>query len=69
MINDTQSLVSAQFKSGTPIATYDGGFGPLWILRNSMGVQGIIRAQNWLLTSAFNSTSKPTNNSHETNKP
>ena len=47
IITNNQSLVSAQFHSGTPIATYDDGFGPLWILRNSMGVQGIIRAQTW----------------------
>lgn len=47
LINDGQSLISAQFKSGTPIQTYDDGFGPLFILRDSMGVQGIIRAQSW----------------------
>jgi hypothetical protein len=47
LITDEQSLVSAQFKRGTTIPTYDDGFGPLFILRNSMGVQGIIRAQTW----------------------
>lgn len=47
LINDAQSLVSAQFHHGTPIQTYDDGFGPLYILRNSMGVVGIIRAQTW----------------------
>ena len=47
LITDNQSLVSAQFKSGTPIQTYDDGFGPIFILRDSMGVQGIVRAQSW----------------------
>jgi hypothetical protein len=47
LISDEQSLVSAQFSHGTPIQTYDDGYGPLYILRNSMGVQGIIRAQTW----------------------
>lgn len=47
LITDEQSLVSAQFNHGTPIQTYDDGFGPLFILRDSMGVQGIIRAQTW----------------------
>lgn len=47
LITDEQSLVSAQFNHGTPIQTYDDGFGPLFILRDSMGVQGIIRAQSW----------------------
>jgi hypothetical protein len=47
LINDEQSLVSAQFQHGTPIQTYDDGFGPIFILRDSMGIQGIIRAQSW----------------------
>ena len=47
LITDEQSLVSAQFSHGTSIQTYDDGFGPLFILRDSMGVQGIIRAQSW----------------------
>ena len=47
LITDNQSLVSAQFNHGTPIQTYDDGYGPLFILRDSMGVQGIIRAQSW----------------------
>ena len=47
LINDEQSLVSAQFQHGTPIQTYDDGWGPLFILRDSMGIVGIIRAQSW----------------------
>lgn len=47
LINDEQSLISAQFSHGTPIRTYDDGFGPLYILRDSMGILGIIRAMTW----------------------
>lgn len=47
LISDDQCLVSAQFQHGTPIKTYDDGFGPLYILRDSMGIQGIIRAMSW----------------------
>lgn len=32
---------------GLDIATWDDGIGPLWIMRDSMGVVGIIRAQTW----------------------
>ena len=47
LINNEQSLVSAQFQHGTPIRTYDDGFGPLYILRDSMGILGVIRAMTW----------------------
>ncbi len=47
LITDSQSLVSARFTHGTPIPVYDDGFGPLFILRDSMGIQGIARAQTW----------------------
>jgi hypothetical protein len=26
---------------------YDNGFGPLWVLRDSMGIVGIVRAETW----------------------
>lgn len=32
---------------GNPIKSYDDGFGPLWIMRDSMGIVGIVRAQTW----------------------
>jgi hypothetical protein len=48
MLADNQSLVSAKYKgSGYEILTYDEGFGPLWISRNSIGINGIVRAQTW----------------------
>jgi len=47
MINDAQMLVSAASRFGHPIRTYDDGFGPLWIHRDSMGISGIVRAQTW----------------------
>lgn len=48
MIKDGQTLVSACYAYGkTPIDTYDDGFGPLWISRNSIGINGIVRAQTW----------------------
>jgi len=46
-ITDGQQLVSAKFQSGYEIKTYDDGFGPLWISRNSIGINGIVRAQTW----------------------
>lgn len=47
-ITDNQRLVRAEYTgSGTEIPMYDDGFGPLWISRNSIGVNGIVRAQTW----------------------
>lgn len=46
-MKDTQHLISARGRFGHPIPTYDDGFGPLWIHRDSMGISGIIRAQTW----------------------
>lgn len=47
LITDEQSLVSAKYRSGHPIPTYDDGYGPLWIHRDSMGISGIVRARTW----------------------
>lgn len=47
LINDTQRLVGAKSRFGHKIATYDDGYGPLWIHRDSMGISGIVRAQTW----------------------
>jgi hypothetical protein len=48
MIKDGQSLVSACYASSkTSVDTYDDGFGPLWISRNSIGINGIVRAKTW----------------------
>lgn len=47
LIADGQTLKSAKYRSGYPIAVYDDGFGPLWISRCSIGINGIVRAQTW----------------------
>jgi hypothetical protein len=46
-IADGQQLNGAKYRSGYEIATYDDGFGPLWIMRNSIGINGIVRARTW----------------------
>lgn len=46
-MNDNQTLNAARHGHGTPIQTYDDGYGPLFVLRDSMGIQGIIRARTW----------------------
>lgn len=48
LIKDGQTLESAVYDpSGYEIKTYDDGFGPLWISRNSLGINGIVRAKTW----------------------
>jgi hypothetical protein len=47
LITDEQTLIGASYNSGHPIRIYDDGFGPLWISRDSMGINGIVRAQSW----------------------
>jgi hypothetical protein len=48
VISDTDSLVGARYiGSGYEIPVYDDGFGPLWISRNSIGINGIVRAKTW----------------------
>lgn len=48
LINDGQKLVGATYRDARyRISTYDDGCGPLWISRNSIGINGIVRAQNW----------------------
>jgi hypothetical protein len=47
LINDEQRLVSACYRSKYAIQTYDDGSGPLWISRNSIGINGIVRAATW----------------------
>lgn len=46
-MNDNQTLNAARFNHGSPIPVYDDGYGPIFILRDSMGIQGIIRARTW----------------------
>jgi hypothetical protein len=47
LIIDGQELVGAKYQSGYELQTYDDGFGPLWVSRNSIGINGIVRAQTW----------------------
>lgn len=46
-MTDDSTLVSAQTRFGNDIPVYDDGYGPIWIMRNSMGIQGIVRAKTW----------------------
>jgi hypothetical protein len=48
LIIDGQCLDKAMSKYGTEIPTYDDGYGPLWIWRNSLGMGGIVRAADWV---------------------
>jgi hypothetical protein len=48
LITDEQTLESACYQNSQyPIATYDDGYGRLWISRNSIGINGIVRARTW----------------------
>jgi hypothetical protein len=47
LINDEQQLNGAKYLSGYEISVYDDGFGPLWISRNSIGTNGVVRARTW----------------------
>ncbi len=47
LITDYQSLIGAKTRYGYDIQTYDDGFGDLYISRNSIGINGIVRAQTW----------------------
>ncbi len=48
LIADGDTLIGAKYKSNeTTIPTYDDGFGRLFISRNSIGINGIVRAQTW----------------------
>jgi hypothetical protein len=47
-IHDDQQLIGASMHDGSiTIPIYDDGSGPLWILRDSMGIQGIVRCDTW----------------------
>ena len=47
LINDSQALVGAKTKYGYTIPTYDDSWGQLYVLRDSLGILGIVRAQTW----------------------
>jgi hypothetical protein len=46
-MNDNQTLVGAKNEFGRSLPVYDDGYGPLWISRDSMGINGIVRARTW----------------------
>lgn len=47
LINDEQNLISAKGRFGHSIPTYDDGYGPIFIHRDSIGISGIVRARTW----------------------
>ena len=47
LITDDQTLVSAKTRFGHDIPVYDDSWGKLYISRDSMGINGIVRAQTW----------------------
>ncbi len=47
LIEDSQRLTGATSEYGHAILFYDDGSGPLFILRDSMGIVGIVRASSW----------------------
>lgn len=47
VITDNQTFNGAKYQSGYDIQTYDDGYGPLWISRNSLGINGIVRARTF----------------------
>ena len=47
LIDDSQSFNGAKYRSGYEVSTYDDGFGCLWISRNSIGINGIVRARTF----------------------
>lgn len=45
-ITDDMQFIGATVR-GHKTRIYDDGFGPLWVLRDSLGVSGIVRARTW----------------------
>lgn len=46
-INPDEMTLEFLTRFDSPIRYYDDGFGPLWIMRDSMGIVGIVRCQSW----------------------
>lgn len=47
LIEDGESLAEAYHEYGSPIRTYDDGFGPLWVYSHEFGPTFIVRAQSF----------------------
>lgn len=45
-LDPDELTLSFQERTGHPIRYYDDGYGPLWILRDTCGIIGIIRTRN-----------------------
>ncbi len=43
---DEQALLGATVRGHT-LRTWDEGFGPLWVYRESLGAVGVVRARTW----------------------
>lgn len=46
LIKDEHAMFGAWTEYGNPIRVYDDGFGPVWICRDTMGIVGLVRAQD-----------------------
>jgi len=46
-IEDTQRLVKVLDRFDNEEHIYDDGYGPLWVMRESLGITGIARARSW----------------------
>jgi hypothetical protein len=47
MENDDKQFKVIWHEGRLQLDTWDDGFGPLWIMRNSISVDGIVRADTW----------------------
>jgi hypothetical protein len=46
-LNPDEFALEFRSRFGSPVRYYDDGMGSLWIMRDSMGIVGIIRAHSW----------------------
>jgi hypothetical protein len=44
---ETTADIQILSESGKPLSVYDGGMGPLWVYRESLGIVGIVRASTF----------------------
>jgi hypothetical protein len=47
MENDSKEFSVIWYDGRLKLDTWDDGFGPLWIMRNSISIDGIVRADTW----------------------
>ncbi len=47
LVTDEQSIAYIHDRFGHDIRFYDDGYGQLYIMRDSMGIMGIVRARTW----------------------